>query len=130
MNTITTLVKKQYNEETHNMYSIDKTKTYNIKNNKYIDGHYYNKAQNVNNDITNNISKENITPNNEHVLNLKKHSKNHISNNYKPQTAYVGNKLYKRSDNRTFDNTNNISKNIYQYITDVVNNHKPTKFQI
>ena len=30
---------KQYNEETHNIYNIDKTKTYHIKNNRYTDEH-------------------------------------------------------------------------------------------
>ena len=53
------ITKKQYNEETHNIYSTDNTKTYTI-NNIYIyiytDEHYYNKAQHVNNNITNNIS--------------------------------------------------------------------------
>ena len=38
-----TLKKKQYNEETPNIYNIDKTKTYNIKNNRYTDELDYNK---------------------------------------------------------------------------------------
>ena len=49
---------KQYNEETHNIYNVDKTKTYNMKNNRYTDERYYNKAQNVHNRITCNISKK------------------------------------------------------------------------
>ena len=61
------ITKKQYNEEAHNIYNINKTKTYNIKNNSYTDGHYYNKTQYVNNNITNNISKQNISSNSEHV---------------------------------------------------------------
>ena len=36
------IAKQQYNEETHNIYSIYKTKTYNIKHNRYTDEHYYN----------------------------------------------------------------------------------------
>ena len=36
------ITKKQYNEETHNIYNIDKTKTYHIKHNRYTDEHYYN----------------------------------------------------------------------------------------
>ena len=32
--------KQQYNEETHNIYIIDKTNTYNIKHNRYTGGHY------------------------------------------------------------------------------------------
>ena len=39
------MTKKRYNEETHNIYNADKTKTYNIKNNRYTDEHYYNKPQ-------------------------------------------------------------------------------------
>ena len=37
-------------------------------------------------------------------------SKHYTSNNYKSQIAYVESNLYKRSDNRTFNNTSNISK--------------------
>ena len=63
------------------------------------------------------------------MLNLTKDcsSKNYISNGYKSHVAYVENDLYKRSDNRTFNNTNDISKNINQYTTDVVNNYKTNK---
>ena len=119
------ITEKQDNEETHNTYNIDKTKTYNIENIRYTDEHYYNKTQNVNN-ITNNISNTNTIYNNEHVLNLKRYysSKNYISNNHKSQVAYAENNLYKRYDNITFDNTNNISKNIHQNTTDVVNGYK------
>ena len=35
-NTITTY------EEAHNIYNIDKTKTYNVKNHRYTNEHYYN----------------------------------------------------------------------------------------
>ena len=44
----------QYNEETHNIYDVVKTKTYNIENNRYTDEHYYNKQQHMNDSITNN----------------------------------------------------------------------------
>ena len=54
------ITKKQYNEETHNIYNIDKTKTCDIKNNMYTDAHYYNKTQNIHNNITKNISKKHI----------------------------------------------------------------------
>ena len=40
--------------------------------------------------------------------------------------------IYKMSENRTFNNTNNISKRIYQYTTDVVNdflNQQSCKFK-
>ena len=57
MNTIATLP-KDYNEETHNIHNIDKTKTYHIKRNGYTDEHYYNKTQTIDNSITNNISKK------------------------------------------------------------------------
>ena len=33
--------KKQYTEETHNIYNIDKSKSYNIKHNLCIDEHHY-----------------------------------------------------------------------------------------
>ena len=54
------ITKQQYNEETHNIYNTDKTKTYNIKHNRSIDEHDYNKTQNVNNNITNNMSNKSI----------------------------------------------------------------------
>ena len=54
------IIKKQYNEETHNIYNIDKTTTYNIENNRYTDEHYYNKTQDVNNNIANNISNKSL----------------------------------------------------------------------
>ena len=55
------ITKKQYNEETHNIYKTDKTKTYNIKDNRYTGEHYYNKTQHINNNgNTNNISQETL----------------------------------------------------------------------
>ena len=53
--------------------------------------------------------------------------KTYVSNNYKPQMAYIGNNLYKRSDNRTFNNTNNVHKHSNQYSTDVFNNYNVNK---
>ena len=50
-----------------------------------------------------------------------------MSNTYKSQIAYVENTLYKRYDNITFNDTNNISKHINQYTTDVANNYKISK---
>ena len=50
-----------------------------------------------------------------------------VSNNYKSQIAYVGNNIYKISDNRTYNNTNNIHTHINQYSTDVFNNYKINK---
>ena len=41
--------------------------------------------------------------------------------------AYVGNNLYKRYDNRTFSNANNISKTIGRYTTDAVHSYKLNK---
>ena len=73
----------------------------------------------------NNITKNNTINDAENVLNVKGYSyKTYISNNHKPQIAYVDNNLYKRSDNRTFNNTNNVYKHINQYSTDVFNNYK------
>ena len=53
------ITKKQYNEDIHNIYNIDKSKTYNIKNNRYTDEHYYNKKQFITNNLTNFITKKN-----------------------------------------------------------------------
>ena len=77
------ITKKQYNEETNNIYNIDKSKTFNIKNNRYTDEHYYNKKQFITNNLTNFITKKNTINNNEHILNVKKDysTKNYISNN-------------------------------------------------
>ena len=52
------VTKKQDNEDTHNIYSINETKTYNIKGHSYTGEHFYNKQQHVNNNITANISKK------------------------------------------------------------------------
>ena len=35
------ITKTQYNEETHNIYNIDKSKTFNIKNNRFLNGQYF-----------------------------------------------------------------------------------------
>ena len=78
MNTITTLQKKQYNEETHNIYNTDKTKTYNVKNNRYTDEHCYNKTRYVNNNITNSISK-NTVPLIMNIILKKDHSSKTVS---------------------------------------------------
>ena len=70
-----------------------------------------------------NITK-NITNNTENVLNDKDCSyKTDISNIYISQIAYVENNLYKRFDNRVFNNTNIMSKHITQYPTDAFNNY-------
>ena len=39
------ITKKQYNEDMHNIYNIDKSKSYNIKIHRYTDDHYYNKRK-------------------------------------------------------------------------------------
>ena len=51
------------------------------------------------------------------------------SNNYKSQMAYVERKLYKKQDNRTFNDTNNIYKRINNYSNDVTNTYKINKTQ-
>ena len=67
------------------------------------------KKQNINNSIVNNITKKNITNNNENVLNVKDYQyKTYIANNYKSHIGYVENNIYKKHDNRTSNNTNNI----------------------
>ena len=39
------ITKKQYNEETHNMYNINKSKTFNIKNNRFLNEQLFHKKQ-------------------------------------------------------------------------------------
>ena len=51
----------------------------------------------------------------------------YVSSNYKPHIGYVENNIYKRFDNRTFNNTNNIYKHINQYSADAFNNYKINK---
>ena len=110
------------------MYNIDKSKSYNIKNHRHTDD-YYNKKQFINNNIINNITKKNTINNTENILNVKRDfsTKNYISNNYKSQIDYIVNNLYKKQDNRRFNNTNNIYKGINQYSTDINNNYKINK---
>ena len=48
----------------------------------------------------------------------------YVSNKHKSQIAHVETDLYKRSGNRTSNNTINIYKHINQYATDVFNNCK------
>ena len=69
MNTIT-ITKKQYNEEENNIYNIDKSKTFNIKSNRFLNEQYFHTKQNINNSIINNITKKNIINNTENVLNI------------------------------------------------------------
>ena len=59
--------------------------------------------------------------NNEQVLNIRKEY------SHRTHIDYVENNLYKKSDNRTFNNTNNVSKNINQHNTEVVNTYKVNK---
>ena len=119
--------KKQYNEETHNIYNTDNTITYNIKNNGYTGEHYHNKQQTSNNNITNSVSKQHYLVMNMYFLFKDYSSNNYVSNNCNYQVAYVELNLYKRSDSRTSNNTHNISNNLNQYITDVVNNGEINK---
>ena len=66
------ITKKQYNEETHNIYNIDKSKPFNIKNNMFLNEQYFHKKQNINNSIINGITKTKVINNNENVLSVKK----------------------------------------------------------
>ena len=54
------ILNKTIQTETQIIYNVDKTKTYDIKHNRYTDEHYYNKTQHINNNITNNISKQTL----------------------------------------------------------------------
>ena len=125
------ITRKQYNQDftTHNLYKVDKRKTYNIKNHRYNDNHHYNKKQYITNNITNNISKQNNIVNSENILNIKKDysTKQYITNNFKFHSDYLENNLYKKYDNRIFNNTNNIQKNINTYDNDISNSYKINK---
>ena len=79
----------------------------------------------MNSSIINNITKKNITNINENVLNAKKDYsyKTYTASNYKSHVGFVENYPYKKQDNRTFNNTNNIYKH-NQYSTDAFNNYK------
>ena len=106
-----------------------KTKSLTLNNNIFLTEEYFNKKTNVNNSISNNMTKINtisITGNIPHVKHDYSYN-TYVSNNYKSQIAYVGHNLYKSYDNRTFNNTSNIHKHINQYSTDVFNNCKINK---
>ena len=82
------ITKKRYNEETNNNYNIDKSKAFHIKT-RFLIEHYYNKKQNVNTSITNNVTKH-TTNKTWNALNVKDYSyKTYVSNNYKSPSAYV-----------------------------------------
>ena len=66
------ITKKQYDEETNNIYNIDRSKTFNIKKDRFLNGQYFHKKQNINNSIITNITKKNIINNNENALHDKK----------------------------------------------------------
>ena len=72
METVTTFIKKQYSEETHNIYNVGESTYYNIENHRCTYGHYYNKKQFITNNLTNYITKRNSINNTENVLNIKK----------------------------------------------------------
>ena len=55
--------KKQYNEEIHNICNVDKNKAFNTKNNIFLTEQHSSKNQNVDNSITNNITKRNTVNN-------------------------------------------------------------------
>ena len=71
MNTITTLLKNN-NEEAHNIYNIDKSKSYNIKNHRYTEDHDFLKKETITNNLTNYITKRNSINNTENILHDKK----------------------------------------------------------
>ena len=39
------ITKKQYNEETNNIYNIDKSKAFNVKNNRFLNEQYFHKTK-------------------------------------------------------------------------------------
>lgn len=125
------ITRKQYNQDfsTHNIYNIDKSKKYKISNHRYNDNHIYNKRQYTTNNLANYITKKNIITNNDNILNIKKDfsTKNYITNILRSSYDNVEHNLYKKYDNRTFNNTNNTYKHINNYNNDVTNNYKINK---
>ena len=82
----------------------------------------------MNNSIISTIIKKNIINNSENAFNVKGYSyKADTTNNYKSHVGYVENNIYKRSDNRTSNNTSNTHKHIDKYSTDAFNNYKVSK---
>ena len=81
------------------------TKAFNTQCNEE---HYYNK-QYITNNVNNHIIKKTLY-NNAQVLNIRKEysPKIYNSTNYRTQIDYIENNIYKKSDNRTFNSTNNI----------------------
>ena len=63
---------KQYNEDIHNIFNIDKSKSHNIKNHRYTGDHYYNKKQSITNNFTNYITKRNSINDTENILHVLK----------------------------------------------------------
>ena len=47
------IIKRHYNEETNNIYNIDKSKTINTENNRFLNEQYFHKKQNINTSIIN-----------------------------------------------------------------------------
>ena len=123
MNTITTLLKSSITKK--QITFIIQIKANNI----FLTEQYFNKKQNINNSIINNTFKKDIVNNSDNILNVKKDYsyKTYVSKIHKSQIAYVGNNLYKRSGNRTFNNTNNIYKHINQHESYVFNTYKINK---
>ena len=123
------ITKKQYINDINNIYNIDKSKSYKIHNHNFNDAHYYNKQQSITQHLTNYISKKNFINNNENVLNVKKDfsTKNYITNVFRHNNDYIENNLYKKYDNRTVNNTNNITKHINNHSNDVTNNYRINK---
>ena len=87
------------------------------------------RKQYINNSIVNNITKRNITNDNDSVLNIKKDYsyKAYITNSHKSHIGYIENNLYKKQDNIIFNNTNNIHKHINLHSNDVTKNYKINK---
>ena len=98
-------------------------------NTQYNEEHYYNKQQYITNNVNNHIIKKDFIYNNEQVLNIRKEysPKIYNSTNYRTALDYVENNFYKKYDNRTFNNTNNVYKNIKAFNTEVVNTYKINK---
>ena len=78
--------------------------------------------------MKNYITKENSTTNNGNVLNVNKDfSTKHYITNAVRNNDYIENNLYKKYDNRTINETENITKHMNNYSNDVTHNYKINK---
>ena len=78
----------------------------------------------ITNNLTNYITKLNSITNNVHVLNIKKDfsTKHYITHVFRSNNKYTKTNLHKTYDNIIFNNTNNITNRINNYVNGITHN--------